>query len=230
MTFQPKERTSLRDDIVVDLRSAIMRGEFKAGQRIYEGKISQQMQISRVPVREALIQLEQEGLVIRKPNKGVFVASLSEVELSEFYTLRSVIEEFAMTLAMQHATDEDVQRLRDQLLVMDKASSKGDKAGTFEADLQFHLRLAEASHHSLLVHFWGQIANMLRIQYVTLLPVLYPIREDIVERHNMLLEAMLGNDIERARYLIRDHVIASGEALAAEARDNKVFEGVQKEV
>jgi DNA-binding GntR family transcriptional regulator len=220
MIFQPKTRVSLRDDIVVDLRNAIMRGALKAGERIYEGRISSEMQVSRVPVREALIQLEQEGLVVRHPNKGVFVAKLSKVQLSEFYSLRSVIEEFAMTLAMSNATNEDIARLRELIQAMEDSFKRDDKYAVFEADLRFHQVLAESSHHTLLVHFWKQIADMLRVQYVTLLPVLYPMRENIAGRHQLLLDAMLGQDVDYARAAIRDHVIAAGESLAAEARRN----------
>jgi DNA-binding GntR family transcriptional regulator len=216
--FQPKVKTPLREDIAEDLRAAIFQGVFPAGERIYEGRIAEQMEVSRIPVREALALLEHEGLVVRKPNRGVFVAKMTDTELSEFYTLRSVVEEFAMELAMKYATCQDIERMREQLHEMERAFQAGDKSETFEADMTFHRRVAEASHHSLLLRYWEQIAGLLRTQYITLLPVFYPMREDIVGRHQALLDAMLSNDVEHARMLIRDHVVASGEVLAAEAR------------
>lgn len=224
MVFQPKVRTPLREDIAAELRTAIMNGALNAGDRIFEGQIAEQMGLSRVPVREALMLLEQEWLVVRRPNKGVFVAKLTNAELSEFYSLRSVIEEFAMELVMAHATDDDVGRLRDQIRAMREAQERGDKAAVFTADLAFHRLITEASRHRLLVRFWGQIASLLQAQYVTLFPVLYPLREDVAGRHQLLLDAMLGSDVEHARRSIRDHVIASGQSLAEEARRHRLIE------
>lgn len=223
MTFQPIARSSLRDDIVASLRVAILNGTLAAGERVFETKIAEQMCVSRVPVREALTLLEQEGLIERLPDRGTFVTKLSNVQLSEFYTLRAAIEEFAMALAMECHTEEDIDRLNAQLDEMRIAVANGEKARVFEADIGFHQLIAEASHHALLVHFWKQIAGLLRAQYVTLLPVIYPMREDVVGRHQRLLDVMLGGDVEFARAAIRDHVVASGETLSAEGKGRGIF-------
>ncbi len=223
MVFQPIARSSLREDIAADLRTAILNGGLAAGDRILEQKIAEQMQVSRVPVREALMALEQEGLVDRDPNKGTFVTKLSNVELEEFYSLRSIIEEFAIELAMKRRTDADIARLQTQLDVMQAAIQADEKAKVFEADIGFHRLIAEASHHQLLIHFWKQIAGLLRAQYVTLLPVIYPMREDVVGRHQLLLDALLGDDVDHARCAIRDHVVAAGEALLQEGRSRGIF-------
>jgi DNA-binding GntR family transcriptional regulator len=222
--FQPKVRTPLRADVAADLRAAIMSGALKAGDRVFEVEIARQMGLSRVPVREALMLLEQERLVVRHPNRGVFVTKLTGAELSEFYSLRSAIEEFAMELAMAQATERDVGRLRARIAAMRRAQERGDKPAVFAADLAFHQLVAEASRHRLLLHFWSQIATLLQAQFVTLLPVLYPLEEDIAGRHQLLLEALLGNDVEQARRLIRDHVIASGQSLATEAQRQGVID------
>lgn len=81
MTFLPIARSSLRDDIVASLRVAILNGTLAAGERVFETKIAEQMCVSRVPVREALTLLEQEGLIERLPNRGTFVTKLSNVLL-----------------------------------------------------------------------------------------------------------------------------------------------------
>jgi DNA-binding GntR family transcriptional regulator len=228
--FAPKVRPSLRQEIADELRLAIFNGVFNSGDRIYEGRIAEQMGVSRVPVREALTLLEQEGLVVRRPNRGVFVSKLSYPELSEFYSLRSVVEEFAMELAMNNAGEDDIARMREQLRKLEDAFTARDKIATFEADIAFHRAIVEASKHNLLIRFWDQIAAMLRAQFITLLPVLYPMREDLVGRHKALLEAMLGDDVECARVLIRDHVIASGESLAQEAKHHGVIGGGDEKV
>jgi DNA-binding GntR family transcriptional regulator len=218
VSFQPKIRQSLREEIATDIKLAILSGRFSAGDRIYEGRIADEMGVSRVPVREALSSLEHEGLVERVPNRGVFVARLSAYEVEEFSSLRSVFEEFAMERAMTRATPADVVRLEEQLEVMGNAVNGRDKAAIFEADLAFHQLLVQAAHHGVLLKFWEQIATMLRAQFITLLPVIYPVSEDLVGRHKMLLCAMLGSDVDSSRALIRDHVQIYGEILTSEAR------------
>ncbi|MBX5443833.1 GntR family transcriptional regulator [Sphaerobacter sp.] len=223
MVFTPHKRTSLRERVLRDLRSAILRGALPAGERIYEGKIAEQMEVSRAPVREALMALQQEGLVTRIPNKGVFVARLTRAELSEFYTLRSVLEEFAMELAIDQATEADIERLRERLQEMAEAAEERNKAAVFEADAGFHRALVQASHHALLLHFWRQVQNLLQVQYVTLFPVIYPLSEDIVARHQLLLDALLSGDPAEARAAIREHIVSAGERLIQEGRRQGLF-------
>ncbi len=218
MSFQPKIRLSLREEIASDIKMAILSGRFTAGERIYEGRIADEMGVSRVPVREALSLLEHEGLVERVPNRGVFVARLTGYEVGEFSSLRTVFEEFAMERAMTRATPADIAGLEEQLAVIGSAFAGRDKAAIFEADLGFHQRLVQAAHHGLLLKFWEQIATMLRAQFITLLPVIYPISEDLAGRHRILLDAMRGDDMDSARELIRDHVQIYGEMLTTEAR------------
>jgi DNA-binding GntR family transcriptional regulator len=218
VSFQPKVRQSLREEIASDIKLAILSGRFMAGERIYEGRIADEMGVSRVPVREALSSLEHEGLVERVPNRGVFVARLSAHQVGEFSSLRSIFEEFAIERGMTRATQADVERLEVQLEVMGTAVSGRDKAAIFEADLAFHQLIVQAAHHALLLKFWEQIATMLRAQFITLLPVIYPMTEDLVGRHRLLLDAMTGTDVESARALIRDHVHIYGEMLTTEAR------------
>lgn len=220
MRFKPKVRTSLREEIVQDLRLAIMSGQLPAGERIYEAHLAEQLEVSRVPVREALTLLEQEGLVRREPNRGVFVAKLSVAELSEFYSLRSVIEGFAIELAIQRHTEADHARLEQQLEIMREAVTSQDKSRMYAADIGFHERLVETSHHKLLIHFWRQIISLMKAQFITLLPVFYPTTEDLVHRHRLLLDVLLEGDVEPARAAVADHVIASGERLLQEGRRN----------
>ncbi len=224
MRLEPKVRKSLREEIVEDLRLMIMAGHLPAGERIYESRLAEQLEVSRVPVREALTLLEQEGLVRRQPNRGVYVAKLSIAELAEFYSLRSVIEGFAIELAIEQHTKDDLARLNEQLETLSEMLRTQVKPEIYKADIGFHERLVEASHHSLLIHFWRQIISLMKAQFITLLPVFYPLTEDLVQRHRLLLDAIVLGDVEHARETVVDHVIVSGERLLREGRQAGILE------
>ena len=220
MSFTRKNLLPLRDEIAADIRRAILARELTSGSRIFEGQVAEQMGVSRVPVREALALLEQEGLVVRKPNRGVFVASLSAEEFSELFTLRAALEEFAIERAQRWATDEEFTQLEEWFVRLQDALERGDAVAAFEADMSFHRQLVLAAHHRLLLEHWDQIINMLRLQLQndTLLRGLYVPCEPLIERHRVLLEAARSQDAEQARQIVRDHVVRSGTVLLVEAQ------------
>src|SRR4030088_2009836 len=93
------------------LRQAILEGEYAPGERLREVDIAARHQVSRGPVREALLQLEQEGLVLLRRNRGAIVARLSRADLEEVYSLRLALERLAVARAVHHGTDADFSEL-----------------------------------------------------------------------------------------------------------------------
>src|SRR5512141_2804217 len=93
--FEPLRSRGLRSVALLSIRRAIVNGVLRPGDRLMEADIAREMGISRGPVREALRQLEQEGLVISYPHRGTFVASLAADEASEIYVMRAVLEGLA---------------------------------------------------------------------------------------------------------------------------------------
>src|SRR5690606_36979494 len=108
----PQNR-GLSADIADRLRTAILSGHFEPGAQLREAHLAQFLGVSRGPVREALVRLEREGIVVIRRNRGAFVAQLSRKDLDEVYTLRVVIERFALERAIAFVDDALLSDIRE---------------------------------------------------------------------------------------------------------------------
>ncbi|MFP5230921.1 MAG: GntR family transcriptional regulator [Acidobacteriota bacterium] len=129
--------STLCDNISELLVEAILSGKLKPGDRLNESELSRQLSVSRAPIREALHQLEEQGLVIHKPRRGMFVVSLTEIDIQKINQLRLTLESEALLLCRRNVTPQIERKLQSQL-------EKMDRAGTMSAldavrmDLAFH--------------------------------------------------------------------------------------------
>ena len=106
----PAAAILLSDEVVDRLREAILRGLFAPGDRLREEQLAEALGVSRGPIRNALLQLEREGMVMRRRNRGAIVARLSRVDLEEVYSLRLAIEPVACAWAARNANERDLSR------------------------------------------------------------------------------------------------------------------------
>ena len=210
----PQSRT-LSDHVIQQLRHAILAGELKPGQRIVEREIAEAMQTSRGPVRDALMLLENERLVVRYPHKGTFVAWLNVHDAEEIYSLREAIELLAVDYAVKYATDEQIGEL--DMLVKSMAIRAEKGYTEFEAtdiDLEFHHTMCCISGHKRLLTTWEALdpqIRMLLLRHRTLLPADF--RERGVEWHRQIVEALRARDAKLARQHVRKHLAVSFESL-----------------
>src|SRR5919201_229765 len=105
------ERESLSDRIAAKLRHSIITGALPPGTHLPEIELAQQLKVSRGALREALRTLPGEGLVEAFPNRGVFVAQIDEQDIEEIYSLRDLLETYAMRSVTEHATPGQIDRL-----------------------------------------------------------------------------------------------------------------------
>src|SRR5262249_25046817 len=109
--FAPPVQRALRNDVYDALRQAVVSGALSPGQRVNEAEIARQMQISRAPIREAIRQLEQEGLLESVTRRGTFVVALSRDDIEEVYTLRADLEARAIRRAIGRLSPDDLATL-----------------------------------------------------------------------------------------------------------------------
>src|ERR1043166_4552501 len=143
------EDAPLAASIRARLRQAILRGDFAPGERLREVEIAAQHQVSRGPVREALLQLEQEGLVLLRRNRGAIVARLSRQDLEEVYSLRLALERLAAARAARYGTEMDFGVV-DGVLQEFRGTGSGQPLTEQEAadqDVRFHDAVYRAAHH-----------------------------------------------------------------------------------
>ena len=103
-------RKVLREDVKSIISSAIMKGEYKPGDRIVETQIAKDLNVSQAPVREALRDLEQMGIVVTEPYKGTYVRDISRKDLISYYDVRAELEGLAMRLAMPNLKEKDIKK------------------------------------------------------------------------------------------------------------------------
>jgi DNA-binding GntR family transcriptional regulator len=200
------------------LRTAILKGEYAPGERLREVEIAARHQVSRGPVREALLQLEQEGLVLLRRNRGAIVARLSRDDLEEVYSLRLALERLAVARAAQHGTEADFARL-DAVLHEFRGTGSTQPLNEQEAaeqDVRFHDAVYRAAHHERLYAAWNSIRSQV---YVLLLGrnVAGPdFREDTYFGHLELAYLIRARAEARVVTAIESHIQASyGRVLAS---------------
>jgi DNA-binding GntR family transcriptional regulator len=207
----PATRKALSDDVTDRLREAILQGCFVAGEYLREEKLAAALDVSRGPVREALLQLEREGLVLRRPNRGTVVAELSRRDLEEVYSLRSALEALAVRWAAQNASEDDLERLEaaaaqfGEVLVPDVAVQQAARV-----DIEFHDLVYEAAYHERLARSWSELRPQVHLFLLSRRYVGSPgFRDVMVDSHRAIVEALRSLDPERAALLAEDHVRTS---------------------
>ncbi len=156
------ERRVLRHEVLLVLRTGILSGDIAPGTRLLEISLAEELGVSRGPIREALRQLEQEGLVEFFPHRGAVVVGVAEVEVETIYAIRAILEGRAFARACRIATDEDIDALAETIELMIEASELGDIDAVTEHDLAFHGRVVELSGFHYLRRLWANIDGVVR--------------------------------------------------------------------
>jgi DNA-binding GntR family transcriptional regulator len=155
-------RTPVVDQIAGSIRGMIVAGDLKPGDRVVESRIARQIGVGQPTVREALVALEHQGLVVRKANQGCIVTVLTRAEISQILRVREQLEGMAIELAMEVAPDSEIRKLVDVALEMQTAAGARDLSRFFDLDVRFHETLWRLSGNFVLPKLLSQ----------TLMPVL----------------------------------------------------------
>lgn len=203
-----KAITSLRPirDIVYDnLRSAILQGNMKPGERIVEKECAERYHISRTPVREALRKLEIEGLVQYIPRKGVVVKSINAAEIAEIYAIRIALECLAIESAVEHISTEDIAKLEYLTERMKQHEESGRMDELLDACNEFNKVLLQAAGMPRLIAMINsQKDSLQRYREITLSEDVR--RTKAINEHKDILQAVIDKDKERAVKYVKMHL------------------------
>ena len=207
LTWSPPLNRSLADEIVIRLRKAILSGQFEPGERLGEQFLAESLEVSRGPIREALSQLEREGLVIIRRNRGAFVARLSREDVDEVYSLRLSLERLAVQLAVKNATPADLGEMQATIDTMASYLERGltEQEGA-ELDVRFHDILYRSTKHKRLYGFWENLRPQIHVFLLSRAAANPDFRQYAVEGHQALLDAISDKDEARAIATIEDHI------------------------
>jgi DNA-binding GntR family transcriptional regulator len=192
-------------DVAQFIRAAIHGGTLKGGTPLVERRIAEDMGISRAPVREALRQLEEEGLVVNIPFKGWYVTEVTPTTMAEIVSLRRVLDGFAAERTVDMAKAADVRDLQRLHAEMERAARKDDADELLELHLRFHGRFYELAGHDLLRQVWATMEGQLRL-YLRLHQLTYDTLPHYVEAHRPIVDALAARDVEALKTAIGDHL------------------------
>jgi DNA-binding GntR family transcriptional regulator len=214
---------SLYEQVYYALRSAILTGQLVPGDRLVETQLAEWLQVSRTPLREALRQLQQEGLATADVSGGLRVTTITATDAAELYDCRQALESLAVVGACFNATPEQLQRIEACITQADSintellnpashgvASEKGllSPQQLLDVDYQFHHLIAESSGNRRLVSLLEGLFNamaLLRIQTLKQNPDVLEIRLE----HRQIYQAILTRDPDLATAAIKGHLNAS---------------------
>jgi DNA-binding GntR family transcriptional regulator len=200
---------SVREQVADGLREAIVSGQLRPGERLGQDRLCADYGVSPGPVREALRQLESEGLVEHFSNRGTFVLDVSEDELCQvLIPVRLVLEGEAFKRMAEHLTESDVKHLEAYIDDMVVGASRGDMGLINEADHHFHEYVVAASKLRHTLQLWRSISPRLQVQFARLAPR-HERLTDIVDEHRALLEALRSSDPEAIDRALNEHISES---------------------
>jgi DNA-binding GntR family transcriptional regulator len=205
----PYERSvrSLADQIYQRLRLNIIGGQLLPGARLVEMEIASTMGTSQGPVREALQRLEREGLVQRQAHSATFVTDVLLDEMYELFSIRSVIEEFAIKRTVQVISDEQIAQELELLELMREAGQRGDMVTLTEHDLRFHRNLCLWSGSATLLRAWNPLYSQIQRFVVQTHKVYFHVVTDIADSHAPIISALKGGDPQQAAAIIHEHIM-----------------------
>jgi DNA-binding GntR family transcriptional regulator len=200
--------TSIRERALHMLREAVITGQFQPGDRLIEEDLCQQMKISRGPLREALRQLEQQGLVVSFPYRATEVIGVSDEEVRDVLVpIRLTLERFAFRHAVPLLEDADFAELESVVQTMREAGATGDLARVVEHDVRFHEFVLGRSKQPHCLQIWRTISPRVRTYFYRCGPR-HQALTDIADEHRELLDVMRTHDIERVLAVLDPHILA----------------------
>ena len=194
---------SLRDRVLEEVKERIIAGDLPTGARLHERNLSQELGVSRVPLREAILTLAAQGLVEMKPRIGAFVRPMTKDYVEDLFAIRMALEPLAASLAATNRDDAQLAEL-GRLLDAERAAlvAGDDKRGSL-VNADFHLEILRASGNQLLFAIMAPLQSQIqRLFRRTITSMSHQLSED----HGVMLEALRAHDAEGAAEAARRHV------------------------
>jgi DNA-binding GntR family transcriptional regulator len=204
----PEQRTTTPDGVYRVLRAAILDGSVPPGGQLREAHIASDLGISRSPLREALTKLEEEGLVVRIPFRGAFVAEVSAQDVAEIASIRLRVEPFAGELSMEALRGRERPVLMRTIEDLNRATEEKDIPASIDAHLRFHRLFYEFSGHSILQNLWNGWESKLRL-YLALDHRSYGNVHDIALEHEGLVACVLEGDVDGFGREVAQHFLSA---------------------
>jgi DNA-binding GntR family transcriptional regulator len=206
-------RQSLTSAVADKLRDQIIRGEIPEGAQLRQDAIANQFQVSRIPVREALRQLDAEGLIAIVPNRGAIVPALSPDDVEELFSIRALLEPEVLKLSIPHLTEDDFSEADAVLRKYVSELQREDHVSAWgRLNWQFHSILYSRANQPRFMAIIRNVNNNGE-RYTRLQLYLTHGMNRANEEHHQILEFCRQRDVSQACKLLRRHIQYAGESL-----------------
>lgn len=199
------QEQSLGSQIFNKIREDILSGNYAQGEELKEATLGKKLGVSRTPVREALRQLELEGLVEIIPNRGARVTGISEKDIADIYVIRSRLEGLAARWAAEHISGEEIAELEEVILLSEFHLKKSQKDQMVRLDGRFHEIMYRAAGSRMLEHVLTDFHYYVKMARFTSVKTKNRAEESVRE-HKAILEAVKNRDSALAEKLANEHI------------------------
>jgi DNA-binding GntR family transcriptional regulator len=199
------KRRPLVETVTREISQIILEGELKPGDKLNEVEIARRLGVSRGPVREAVRQLQEAGLLDSQPFRGSFVRALNQKEVADIYALRFLLESTAVAEAIRLATSADLAAIERAMHETETAAMANAKGRMIEADVAFHTAICRSGHNDRITETFIKLAAELRLVHLLMNPE--PARLRAAARsHAAILDDIRSRGLERAVSSVRRHI------------------------
>jgi len=200
----------LSENLREEIAERIVMGIYTPGQRLDERELAADFQVSRTPIREALLQLSQTGLVDTRPRRGAVVSEIPPSRLCEMFDVMAELEAMCGRLAARRATKDELDLLRHAHLSCENAHADLDPDAYYKLNETFHLTIYRITHNSFLEEQCVSLHRRLRPYRRLQLRVRNRIKSSYSE-HGAIVDAIVAGNEDNAARALREHVVVQGE-------------------
>ena len=202
------KRRTITEEVVEFIRKAILEGHFIKNQQITESRLSEDFNVSRAPVREALRELANKGLVTHHPNRGYFLREFSIDETEEVCMVRCALEKMAVKLVIERASDDEINSLA---AIVNEMIGELDEAPVEQHsslnDYKFHQMLCVLAKHKCLYDYWSLMADQTSLAISSINRSFEAAGTGFVGGHQSILDSIRSRDVQKAEKLIEGHIL-----------------------
>jgi DNA-binding GntR family transcriptional regulator len=201
---------SLTDEIAATIRQRILKGEYEIGEKIKETQIASELKVSRTPIREAFKQLEDEGLIEYKKNRGCFARGFTKQDIDDIYAVRKALEVLAVEWACDRMTPSYLDQLQDQCDLMEFYTIREDYKHVLALNKDFHDIIYSATGSRFMAQVLHSYKSYIeQARQVVFMDKVY--LERILAEHRRILKALAARDPEEAKAAMAAHLDHSKE-------------------
>ena len=207
-------KTTYKDQVIEHIYELVLDGVYSPGDQIKESLLAREMGISRAPVREALKELITNGIIEYRPQIGNFIALLPPKEIIDAYTMRGVLEGYAIMETKDRFSEDDMENLKEMAARMQKSAAKDNRKMVVKVGGDFHDFLISKNKNVQLAEYTERLSLKLHVLFYKHWSTIYT-PEEIGDRHLRIVSALVSGDPAKIEKTVREHYTETGVKIAS---------------